>query len=259
MLFQRKNKKLNTRKAQKLLQKAEKNGDQALLFKIYREAEDAGIRFAVYQKLVREEKQVCFGGMEWFVLKEEDDCQLLLSKYALKSMTFGNETTQKHYEGEGMYHTVHCSWKQSMIRAFLTKLYLDLPEEDRKLVLPVSTEGNYGSYNILTEVCEGQAKTVDRMFVMSICDYLQYCRTSIALRTSFHSDGTAACCWSRTEGNTFIQHGIWTTTYAAFGPADDLEIIPEKYSPNIVSVRIDKTADIRLAIWIKTVDKSPVA
>ena len=101
---------LGTAEAVMLLTKAETNGDRELLFRIWRETEDEKIRFSVYEDLIRSEKQVRFGGMDWIVLDQTEDRQLLLSKYALKGFKFGDDKSKRiHYEGEGYYYTFNCT------------------------------------------------------------------------------------------------------------------------------------------------------
>lgn len=222
------------------LEDAVKSGNRAKLFRIYRGADDDSIRFAAYENLIRSEEQISFGGMEWIVLDKTEDRQLLLSKYALKGFVFGQtDFRKKHYEGENYYYTIHCAWEMSQVRSYLNNDFLKgFSEEDKNRIIKING---------------------DRVFILSLDEYLKYAADSVAVRAAFSKDKSEAVCWSRTQAGSNIEHGEWKTTYYTFGPRKsglfeqkilrlDLDEIPTKY--DLGKAEFDTVKSIRPAMWI---------
>ena len=218
-------------KAERLLRKAVKSGDRELLFRIYRETDDKKIRLAVYEELIRPEKQVSFGGMDWIILDQAGDRQLLLSKYALDGFEFGRNTfQQKNYIGDGQYYTINCSWELSLIRRYLnTELISAFSADDRNRIVRVDT---------------------DPVFVLSLDEYMKYAKSSVAVRAAFSEDGTEAICWSRSSAGHEVHNAVYKTSYYVFENRTDLESVPSS-EWGYANYGFDHVLSIRPALWVR--------
>ena len=226
----------STQDAGNFLKKAEENGDRQLLFRIYRETKDDKIRCAAYEDLIRSEKQVSFGGMEWIVLDQLADRQLLLRKYALKDFQFGEAAFKHiHYEGEGYYYTMTCSWELSLVRRYLnTEFYSNFSAEEQNRIIPVNN---------------------DHVFLLSLEEYEKYAKTGIVVKAAFSEDKISRTCWSRSAKGWEVNHGEWKTAFYTFKSVKDLEKVPSNMNPRSISdigvEEFDRIFSIRPAVWVR--------
>ena len=227
---------LSSGSAENLLKKAEINGDRRLLFRIWRETNDDKIRFAVYEKLIRSEKQVRFGGMEWIVLDQVEDRQLLLRKYALDGFRYGDgNNKQINYEGEGCYYTFNCTWGISLIRYYLnSEFYANFSAEEQSRIIRVNA---------------------DPVFVLSCDEYGKYSKTGIAVRAAFTENKACVTCWSRDQAGEEVHHGEWKPCFGTFIPMKDLDKIPSadilSFEGGLGRAEFDRVLSIRPAVWVR--------
>ena len=121
---------------------------------------------------------------EWIVMDRDGDKLFILSKYALTSMAYNDESEA-------------VTWENSTIRLWLNTTYINqcFSVDERSVILTTNVVNND---NEESGVDAGN-DTVDRVFLPSIDEMKKYFSSNAERMTTF-TDGTTAWCWLRSPG-----------------------------------------------------------
>ena len=230
-----------------------KTDDPGLLCRYYRETKKDETRFTIYEKLTRKEPVVSFGEMDWFVLKQEENRQLLLSRCLPgKYLPFARGLEgRKNYEGEGWYITYpDLQWSSSELRRYLNGEFTDrFSAEEKSRILPVRIGPDPEKSVCLKNEEEARAAgsgETDHVFLLSRTEIRECAENRLGIRIAFTGKHTVQGWWTRTVSQeTSIEHGHWKPTACCCSSSGD----PEK-NPDFQSLPFDSSEAVRPVLWI---------
>lgn len=180
--------------------------------------------------------------IEWYVLKKENGQALLLSKYVLACVPYGD----KEQEGEAF---VGCVWRDSNLRRWLNEEFYEdafTKEEQERILYTTNAlyydyEGNYTEY--------GEISTEDKISLLNEEDYFAY------VYGKDFSDASATRYLMNQDENFESEDRDWELITPGMGESGNNAIVSEGevYNTSAPWWMADGVhyVNVRPAIWIK--------